>query len=138
MAENKTQPTDDDVEEFLAGVPDERRRDDARAVMSLMSRVTGEPPVLWGSAIIGFGSQHYVGKSGREGDWMVVGVSPRKAALSIYGVYNDDAPDPLFASLGAHTTGKGCLYVKRLSDVDPGVLEALIRNAWQHPAIAGA
>jgi hypothetical protein len=137
MAENKTQPTGADVDAFIATVEDPRRRDDARAVIELMSRVTGEPPVLWGSAIVGFGSQHYVGKSGREGDWMIVGLSPRKAALTIYGVYNDYAPDPLFEQLGPHTTGKGCLYLKRLSDVDPAVLETLIRNAWTHPTIAG-
>jgi hypothetical protein len=138
MAENKTQPTDADVEALLATVSDSRRRDDARAVIELMSRVTGEPPVLWGSAIVGFGSQHYKGKSGREGEWMIVGVSPRKAALTIYGVYNDYGPaDPLYDQLGPHTTGKGCLYLKRLSDVDPAVLESLIRNAWTHPAIAG-
>ena len=137
MAENKTQPTDADVESFLATVEDRQRREDTRAVIELMSRVTGEPPVLWGTAIVGFGSQHYVGKSGREGDWMIVGVSPRKAAVTIYGVYNDYAPDPLFGELGPHTTGKGCLYVKRLSDVDPAVLETLIRNAWTHPTIAG-
>ena len=136
MAENKTQPTDADVEAFLATVPDEKRREDARAVIELMSRVTGAPPVLWGTAIIGFGSQHYKGKSS-EGDWMIVGVSPRKTALTIYGVYNDYAPDPLFESLGKHTVGKGCLYLKRLSDVDPAVLETLIRNAWEHPTIAG-
>ncbi len=102
-----------------------------------MESVTGAPPVLWGTAIIGFGSQHYKGKSS-EGDWMIVGVSPRKAALTIYGVYNDyGPPDPLFDALGPHTTGKGCLYLKRLSDVDPAVLETLIRKAWTHPAIAG-
>jgi hypothetical protein len=132
MAENKTQPTDADVEAFLATVEDPRRRDDTRAVIELMSRVTGERPVLWGTAIVGFGSQHYVGKSGREGDWMIVGVSPRKAAVTIYGVYDDYAPaDPLFGELGPHTTGKGCLYLKRLSDVDLTVLENLIRKAWE-------
>src|SRR4051794_17876566 len=135
MAENKTQPTGADVDAFIATVEDPQRRDDARAAIELMSRVTGEPPVLWGTAIVGFGSQHYVGKSGREGDWMIVGISPRKAALTIYGVYNDYAPDPLFEQLGPHTTGKGCLYLKRLSDVDPAVLETLIRNAWTHPTI---
>jgi hypothetical protein len=137
MAENKTQPTDADVEAFLATVPDEKRREDARAVIELMSSVTGAPPVLWGTAIIGFGSQHYKGKSS-EGEWMVVGVSPRKAALTIYGVYNDyGPPDELFDHLGPHTTGKGCLYLKRLSDVDPAVLESLIRKAWTRPTIAG-
>ncbi len=137
MAENKTQPTDADVEAFLAAVSDERRRDDARAVIALMESVTGAPPVLWGTAIIGFGSQHYKGKSGREGEWMVVGVSPRKAALTLYGVYDDDAPaDPLYDELGPHTTGKGCLYLKRLADVDRSVLESLVRSAWDRSGAA--
>ena len=93
--------------------------------------------MLWGTAIIGFGSQHYQGKSGREGEWMIVGVSPRKAALTLYGVYDDYAPaDPLFEQLGPHTTGKGCLYLKRLSDVDTVTLESLIRNAWDRAGVA--
>lgn len=137
MAENKTQPTDADVEAFLATVPDERRRKDTLEVLELMKRVTGAAPVMWGTAIIGFGSQHYQGKS-RGGEWLIIGLAPRKSALTIYGVYNDyGPPDPLFERLGPHTTGKGCLYLKRLSDVDPAVLETLIRNAWAHPTIAG-
>ena len=137
MAEIKTQPTDADVEAFLATVADDRRRADSLEMLELMKRVTGAEPMMWGGAIVGFGSQHYQGKSS-SGEWPVIGFSPRKAALTIYGVYNDYGPaEPLFADLGPHETGKGCLYLKSLSDVDPAVLETLIRNAWTHPTIAG-
>lgn len=139
MAENLTQPNDADVQEFLDSVADERRRADAIELLEVMKRVTGAPAVMWGSTIVGFGSYHYQGKSS-EGEWMIVGFSPRKAALTIYGVYDDyGPPDPLYDALGPHTTGKGCLYLKRLSDVDPATLETLIAKAWAaNPASAGA
>ncbi len=129
MAEMKTRPTAADVDAFLAEVP-EPRRGQAQAVRELMTRVTGEPAVMWGSSIIGFGTQRYQGKAS-SGEWMVVGLSPRKAALTIYGVYDDyGPPQPLFGELGPHTTGKGCLYLKSLDDVDTTVLERLVREAW--------
>jgi hypothetical protein len=129
MAENKTKPTDVDVDAFLAEIP-EPRHGQAQAVRDLMARVTGEPAVMWGPSMIGFGSQRYLGKS-TSGEWFVVGFSPRKAALTIYGVYNDYGPaEPLFADLGPHTTGKGCLYLKSLEGVDQVVLERLVRQAW--------
>src|SRR5688572_14179781 len=132
MAENLTQPTDASVVAFLESVADERRRADSLELLAVFERVTGAPGVMWGSAIVGFGSYHYQGKSGREGDWAIVGFSPRKTALTIYGVYDDYAPaDPIFDALGPHTTGKGCLYLKRLSDADPDVLEKLIAQAWE-------
>lgn len=134
MAENKTQPTETDVVAFLDSVDDEKRRTDALDLLELMKLVTGADPVMWGTAIVGFGSYHYKGASGREGEWMVVGFSPRKTALTLYGVYDDYAPDPLFDQLGPHTTGKGCLYLKRLSDVDAATLEALIHAAWTRGA----
>lgn len=127
---NATQPTEQEVAEFLATVADEKRRSDTEAVVDLMHRVTGEAPVMWGGSIIGFGTRHYRYATGREGDWMVLGVSPRKAALTIYGVWNETDPDARFEQLGRHTTGKGCLYIKRLEDVDAGVLEELVRDAW--------
>jgi hypothetical protein len=134
MAEIKTQPTNADVSAFLDAVPNERRRADGFATLELMQRVTHAPPVMWGSSIIGFGSQHYRGKSS-EGEWPVVGFSPRAAALTIYGVYDGYGPaDPLFAVLGPHTTGKGCLYIKKLAAVDRGVLERLVRQAWDRAA----
>ena len=135
MAEIQTKPTAASVDEFLAGV-DEPRRSQAQTVRELMQRVTGEPAVMWGPAMIGFGTQHYQGKAS-SGDYFVVGLAARKNALTIYGVYDDYAPaDPLFEQLGPHTTGKGCLYLKRLDGVDLGVLERLIRQAWERRPIA--
>jgi hypothetical protein len=132
VAELKTQPTGEDVEAFLAAIPDERRRADARAVRDLLARVTGEPAVMWGQAIVGFGEQHLRYDSGRELDWMVIGFSPRKASTTIYlsdgfGAYTD-----LLGRLGQHTTGVACLHVKRLADVDPGVLEELLTRSVAH------
>lgn len=129
-----TQPTDADVTAFLDAVPDARRRAEGHAVRALMERVTGAPAVMWGTAIVGFGSKPYTNTSGTS-DWFVVGFSPRKGALTIYGVYDDYAPaDPLFAELGPHETGKGCLYLKRLDAVDTSVLEGLVRGAWERAA----
>lgn len=130
----KTQPTDADVTAFLDAVPDARRRAEGHAVRALMERVTGQPAVMWGPSMVGFGSYRYQGRAS-SGDWFVVGFSPRKAALTIYGVYDGYGPaDPLFEQLGPHTTGKGCLYVKRLDAVDPEVLERLVRQAWERVA----
>lgn len=130
----KTQPTDADVTAFLDAVPDARRRAEGHAVRALMERVTGQPAVMWGPSMVGFGSYRYRGGAS-SGDWFVVGFSPRKAALTIYGVYDGYGPaDPLFEQLGPHTTGKGCLYVKRLDAVDPEVLERLVRQAWERVA----
>jgi hypothetical protein len=127
----KTQPTDADVTAFLDAVPDARRRAEGHAVRALMQRVTGEPGAMWGPTMVGFGSMHYQGKAS-SGEWFVVGFSPRKAALTIYGVYDGyGPPDPLIDELGPHTTGRGCLYVKRLDAVDAEVLERLVRQAWQ-------
>ena len=130
----KTQPTDADVTAFLDAVPDARRRAEGHAVRALMERVTGQPAVMWGPSMVGFGSSRYQGRAS-SGEWFVVGFSPRKAALTIYGVYDGYGPaDPLFEQLGPHTTGKGCLYLKRLDAVDPEVLERLVRQAWERVA----
>lgn len=133
-----TQPTDADVTAFLDAVPDERRRADGHAMRALMERVTGEPAVMWGASIVGFGSMPY--RTTKDAyDWMVVGFSPRKGALTLYGVHDDYGPaDPLLAELGPHETGKGCLYLKRLDAVDGGVLERLIRAAWEGRASRAA
>jgi hypothetical protein len=129
MAEPKTKPTGASVDEYLASV-DEPRRSQAQAVRTLMERVTGAPAAMWGPSMLGFGSATYRNTSG-EHDWFVVGLSPRKAALTLYGLYNDyGPPDPLFDELGPHTTGKGCLYLAKLEGVDLGVLEQLVRQAW--------
>lgn len=127
--EPKTRPTDADVTAFLDAVPGERRRSEGHAVRALMERVTGEKAVMWGPTMVGFGSAR---TANTGNDWFVVGFSPRKTAFTVYGVYNDyGPPDPLFDQLGAHTTGKGCLYLTRLDAVDANVLETLVRRAWE-------
>lgn len=131
MATIKTRPTGEDVTAFLDTVLDERRRAEGHAMRALLTRVTGAEAVMWGPSIVGFGSQPYTNTSGTN-DWFVVGFSPRKAALTIYGIHNGyAAPDALLASLGPHTTGKGCLYLKRLDQIDLEVFERLVRKAWQ-------
>jgi hypothetical protein len=129
VAENKTQPTDDDADGFLAAIPDEGRRVDARTVCDLLARVTGEPAVMWGDAIVGFGRRHLRYASGRELDWMVIGFSPRKANTTIYLSDGFDAHADLLARLGKHTTSGSCLHLKRLEDVDPAVLEELVTRS---------
>lgn len=139
MAELKTKPTTADVAAFLAAVTPEARRHDAAALVQLMQEVTGAPPVLWGSSIIGFGSYRYTYDSGRTGDWPLVGFAPRKANLVLYIMPGFTGYDALLARLGKHTTGKSCLYLKRLSDVDPEVLRTLIaRSVAQIRARHGA
>ncbi|MBO9555787.1 DUF1801 domain-containing protein [Cellulomonas sp.] len=128
--EPKTRPTDADVEAFVSAVPHPVRRRDARTLVSLLTRVTGEHPTLWGPSIVGFGTYHYRYASGREGDMAAVGFSPRRAATTIYLMDGVDAHADLLERLGPHTTGKGCLYVKDLDDVDLGVLEAVLRASW--------
>lgn len=134
MADLKTRPTDDSVETFLAGVTDEKRRADARAVMEIMHEVTGEPPRLWGGSMIGFGSYHYRYESGREGDWFLTGVSPRKGALTVYIMAGFERYDELMGRLGKHSTGRSCLYIKRLDDIDVDVLRELIDRSVRHTA----
>jgi len=128
MAENKTKPTTVSVPEFLDAC-DEVRRADAKALASLMQKVTGHEPTMWGPSIVGFGSYHYTYESGHEGDMLVVGFSPRKAANVLYGAIGFEGAEALLAKLGKHTTGKGCLYIKKLADVDVKVLEALLEMA---------
>ena len=129
MVENKTKPTVVSVQAFLKTCPDDQRRADAKALAKLMQKVTGEKPAMWGPSIVGFGSCHYVYESGREGDMPIVGFSPRKAASVLYGAIGFRGADALLGKLGKHTTGKGCLYIKRLSDVDLKVLESLLTKA---------
>jgi hypothetical protein len=127
MAENKTKPTKVSVAGFIAALPDEPKRADAKTLVKLMQVATGERPAMWGPSIVGFGTVHYVYESGREGDMPLVGFSPRKPALVLYGVAN--SAKPLLEKLGKHTTGKGCLYIKKLADVDVKVLEKMIALA---------
>jgi len=130
VAENKTQATDASVEAFLAKVEPEQRRADGRAVTEMMARITGEPATMWGPSIIGFGTHHYRYESGREGDICRIGFSPRKAQLVFYIGAGSGRLDPLLAMLGKHSTGKGCLYIKSLTDVNQAVLEQLITESW--------
>jgi hypothetical protein len=129
MAENKTRPTVQSVSAFVDTLDDETRRNDAKALIKLMGKVSGEKPKLWGPSIVGFGSRHYVYDSGREGDTPVIAFSPRKAATVLYGAIGFDGAERLLAQLGPHTTGKGCLHIKRLAAVDTAVLEQLITRA---------
>jgi hypothetical protein len=129
MAENKTKPTTGSVLAFLDACTDEARRADAKALAKLMEKVTGNKPAMWGPSIVGFDTYHYRYESGREGDMPIVGFSPRKAANVLYGTIGFDGADALLAMLGKHTIGKGCLYIKKLSDVDMKVLETLVEKA---------
>ena len=129
MAENKTKPTKLSVAAFIDALADPARRADAKALVKLMQGAAGERPKMWGPSIIGFGSCHYKYESGREGDIPVIGFSPRKAATVLYGMLGFDESASLLAKLGKHTTGKGCLYIKKLADVDQHVLETLLDKA---------
>jgi len=130
MAESRTTATDADPGDFIAGLKDERQRADAEQLLALMREVTGAEPRMWGSTMIGFGVHHYRYESGREGDTFVVGFSPRSGRFAIYGVILAPGAEPLLDRLGRHEQGKGCLYVKRLADVDPAALRELVAAAW--------
>ena len=132
MAELKTKRTGTSVDAFLAGVTDTGRRQDCLALLGIMKRATGAEPEMWGSSVVGFGRYHYRYASGREGDWFLTGFSPRKRDLTLYIMAGFERYEDLLARLGRYRTGKGCLYVKRLSDVDLGVLEELITRSAQH------
>ena len=129
MAELKTKQTDASVEAYLNAIEDAGRRDDCRAIAAIMRRVTRHEPKMWGTSIVGFGSYHYRYASGHEGDACLAGFSSRKAEISLYLMPGMDAKQPLLAALGKHKAGKGCLYIKRLSDIDVRVLEKLIRES---------
>jgi hypothetical protein len=131
MAENKTTSNAASVEDFLAAIPDERRRTDAQAVCALIRTTTGAEPQMWGTSIVGFGTYHYRYASGRTGDWMAVGFSPRAKALTVYISDGFDGYGELLARLGTHSTGKSCLYLPRLSDVDTEVLRELVDRSFK-------
>jgi hypothetical protein len=134
MAENKTQPTNASVADFLAAVPDPVRREDCRRVAAMMQAAAGAPPVMWGAAIVGFGAYRYTYASGRTGDWPVIGFSPRKNDLTLYLMPGFEQHADRLAKLGRHKTGKSCLYLKKLADVDLAVLDELI--TWSVQAMA--
>ena len=117
------------ADDFLISIDNVERREDCQAIRKVMEKVTGEPAVMWGSSIVGFGTYHYRYESGREGDWAVTGFSPRKADISVYLMAGGpDQPD-LLAKLGRHRMGKSCLYIRKLADVDMSVLERLIADS---------
>ncbi|MDH3841623.1 MAG: DUF1801 domain-containing protein [Chromatiales bacterium] len=131
MATQKTRETAASVEEFLNGIENRTRREDGLAMLDLMREVTGEEARMWGSSIVGFGIYHYVYESGREGDAMLTGFSPRKQNLAIYVMPGFSAYDSLLDKLGKHKTGKSCLYINKLADVDLKVLKTLVRRSVQ-------
>jgi hypothetical protein len=132
MAENKTKPTTLSAAAYINALTDPTRRSDAKVLVQLMQRASGEKPKMWGPSIIGFGSYHYTYESGREGDTLLIGFSPRKAANVLYGIVGSADAKALLPDLGKHTTGKGCLYIKKLGDVNTAILETLIKRAVAH------
>ena len=128
-AELKTKLNDASVDDFLKTVKDEQTRADCFEIAMIMKQVTKAEPKMWGSSIVGFGSYHYKGASGREGDWMLVGFSPRKQNLTLYIMAGFDRYNELMKKLGKFSTGKSCLYIKKLADVDKKVLKELISES---------
>ena len=129
MAKNKTQPTTASVTAFINAIEDPQRKKDARKVASMMRKATGKRAKMWGPSIVGYGSYHYRYASGREGDFMITGFAPRKNMLSLYIMPGYGRFDALMKNLGKFKTGKACLYIKRLSDVDEDVLQNLINKS---------
>ena len=134
MADLKTQPNNRSVEDFLNRIEDENKRLDSFKLLELMQSVTGKQPRMWGDSIVGFGSYHYRYASGREGDWFLAGFSPRKQSLTLYIMAGFDQYQSLMAGLGRYTTGKSCLYVKKLDDIDYDTLRELVRLSAEHVA----
>jgi len=138
MAELKTKRNDQSVEAFIESIEQEKKRTDSRAILELMQEVTGEEPEMWGDSIIGFGSYHYKYASGREGEWFLTGFSPRKQNLTLYIMSGFDEYDSLLSKLGKYTTGKSCLYIKNIEDVNLDTLKELIKRSVKHMAETNA
>ena len=132
MADLKTKRTRGNVEAFLNSVTDEKKRQDSFAILELMKQVTGKKPEMWGDSIVGFGSYHYKYKSGREGDWFLTGFSPRKQNLTLYVMAGFDQYDSLLQKLGKFKTGKSCLYIKKVEEIDLPTLRELVEQSVQH------
>ena len=132
MAENKTKETDESVQAYLETVEDARKRADCYRLLELMQAITGAEPRMWGTSIVGFGTYHYKYASGREGDSMLTGFAPRKQNLTLYIMAGFDEYEPLLSQLGKYTTGKACLYIKSLDDVDMPTLRTLIERSVEH------
>ncbi len=129
MAELKTRPNAGDVHAFLNAIADERKRRDAFTILAMMQEVTQVEPMMWGDSIVGFDSYRYKYASGREGDWLIVGFSPRKQNLTLYFMPGLEPLRPLLPQLGKHTTGKGCLYIKKLDDIDLATLRQMVEQS---------
>ena len=138
MPQNKTVPTAASVADFLAAVPNARRREDGQALLAMMRDITGLEPQMWGPSIIGFGSYHYKYESGREGDMPIIGFSPRSRSHSLYIMDGFNAYDDLLAKLGKHRKGASCLYINKLADVDLDILRELITRSYRHTKSANA
>ena len=134
MSDNQTRPTTNSVDAFIAAIADPEKRADAQHLLELIEGVSGEPPVMWGPSIVGFGNVHYRYESGREGDTMAVGFSPRTQNITLYIAGGFEGIGPILARLGKYKTGKGCLYVKRLSDIDEDALVDLIQASLDRAA----
>ncbi len=132
MAENKTKPNKASVTAFIGSIEDEQRRRDVKRVAAMMREATGSPATMWGANIVGYGTYHYKYESGREGDFMITGFSPRNQALTLYIIPGFTHFKSLMGKLGKYKTGKSCLYIKRLSDVDEKVLKRLIVGSVKH------
>lgn len=137
MAELKTRPTGDDVVAYLESIEDDQRREDCFALLELMRRVTGVEPLLWAGGIVGFGDYHFRYASGREGDWFEAGFASRKANIAVYVMPGLEGREEILGTLGKYRTGVGCLYIKRLSDVDLNVLEELLSTAVRELRASG-
>jgi hypothetical protein len=132
MAQLKTQPNDESVSGFLDRVEDDAKREDSYTILKLMQEVTGEEPKMWGDSIVGFGTYHYKYASGRTGEWFLTGFSPRVQNLTLYIMSGFDEYDELLGKLGKHSTGKSCLYVKRLENIDLDILKKLVAKSVAH------
>ena len=134
MAELKTKPNDQSVEAFLNSVADDKKRQDCFTILELMREVTQTEPKMWGDSIVGFGRYHFKYASGREGDWFLTGFSPRKQNLTLYIMAGFDQYDLLLEKLGKFKTGKACLYIKRIEDIDLPTLKQLVKQSVEHVA----
>lgn len=129
MSENKTKETDASVQKYLSAIEDDARRTDCETIANLMSKITKAPAKMWGTSIVGFGSYHYIYDSGREGDASLTGFSSRKGDISVYLAASGENQEQLLTQLGRHKMGKGCLYIRKLADVDMKILKQLITES---------
>jgi hypothetical protein len=134
MAELKTKPNDRSVEDFLDGVTDDKKRQACYTILDIMKQATKSEPVMWGDSIVGFGTYHYKYASGREGDWFLTGFSPRKQNLTLYIMSGFSEYDALLSKLGKFKTGKSCLYINKIEDIDLSTLKELIQRSVRHVA----